>query len=144
MKKITFLFILNMFTLLGQTPSSITIGGVSRSYIYYTPSSWNPSQNVPLLIVLHGLTQTGAGLMDITQFNQIAEQNGFYFLCGREAIVEIRQKRYNYSCAKLKIAKQFSRLFSYLPYVKVVAVANLLGDHNLKIEIDSVGTSTFI
>jgi polyhydroxybutyrate depolymerase len=77
MKKITFLFILNMFTLLGQTPSSITIGGVSRSYIYYTPSSWNPSQNVPLLIVLHGLTQTGAGLMDITQFNQIAEQNGF-------------------------------------------------------------------
>ena len=76
MKKITFLFVLNIFTLLGQTPSSISVGGVSRSYIYYTPSSWNPSQNVPLLIVLHGLTQTGAGLMDITQFNQIAEQNG--------------------------------------------------------------------
>jgi len=32
---------------------------------------------MPLLIVLHGLTQTGNGIMDITEFNTIAEDNGF-------------------------------------------------------------------
>ncbi len=77
MKKITLFFLfLTAFTS-AQTSSTINIGGNSRSFIYYTPSSWNVNQHVPLLIVMHGLTQTGAGLMNITQFNLIAEQNNF-------------------------------------------------------------------
>jgi polyhydroxybutyrate depolymerase len=45
--------------------------------VYYTPTNWDNTQQVPLLILLHGLTQTGSGVMDITQFNPIAEQNNF-------------------------------------------------------------------
>jgi polyhydroxybutyrate depolymerase len=77
MKKLTLFFLIFTSTIKAQTSSTINIGGVARSFIYYTPSSWNANQHVPLLIVMHGLTQTGAGLMDITQFNLIAEQNNF-------------------------------------------------------------------
>ena len=36
-------------------------------------------RKIPLLIVLHGLTQTkkGNGIMNITGFNEIAEDNNF-------------------------------------------------------------------
>jgi polyhydroxybutyrate depolymerase len=77
MKKLTLLLLFFSSTVNAQNSSTINIGGNTRSFIYYTPTSWNTNQNVPLLIVMHGLTQTGAGLMDITQFNLIAEQNNF-------------------------------------------------------------------
>ncbi len=64
-------------TVSAQTNSSMNHNGINRTFVYYTPSSWNQSQQLPLLILLHGLTQTGAGVMDITGFNAIAEQNNF-------------------------------------------------------------------
>lgn len=66
----------------------------------------------------------------------ISQQDGFYFLNGRENIVEMRKIRYNYSGAKIKIAKRFARAFALLPFVKTVAVANFIGDHNLRQEGD--------
>ena len=60
-----------------QTTSSINHDGIDRDFVYYTPSTWNSNQQVPLLIVLHGLTQTGSGVMGITDFNDIAEANNF-------------------------------------------------------------------
>lgn len=66
----------------------------------------------------------------------IGQKNGFYFLSGREDIVEIRKIRYNYSCAKIKIAKRFARAFAIFPFVKMIAVANFIGDHNLRREGD--------
>jgi polyhydroxybutyrate depolymerase len=52
-------------------------GGKVRTYTYYKPTTWSSGDQLPLLVVLHGLTQTGGGVMDITQFNQIAESNNF-------------------------------------------------------------------
>lgn len=66
----------------------------------------------------------------------IGQKNGFYFLSGRENIVETRKIRYNYSCNKIKIAKRFARAFALLPFVKTIAVANFIGDHNLRKEGD--------
>jgi polyhydroxybutyrate depolymerase len=60
-----------------QVLQSINHNGVDRVYFYYTPSDYSPSQQLPLLVVLHGLTQTGGGVMDITNFNAIAEQEKF-------------------------------------------------------------------
>ena len=60
-----------------QSLVSYDHNGVQRSYNYYVPSTWNITQQVPLLFVLHGLTQTGSGVMDITGFNDIAEENNF-------------------------------------------------------------------
>ncbi|MFA4999967.1 MAG: hypothetical protein WC545_01235 [Patescibacteria group bacterium] len=63
---------------------------------------------------------------------RIGSENGFYFLAGREEIVTIRQERYNYARRKIKKAARFVRLFSLAPFVKVIAVANSLGAHNLR------------
>lgn len=62
----------------------------------------------------------------------LAQKNGFYFLPGREELVTVRERKYNYFCRKLKIARRFSRLFSLSPSVKAVALANCLGDYNLR------------
>ena len=62
----------------------------------------------------------------------VSGKDGFYFLSGRAEIIVIRQKRYNYSYCKIKIAQRFVRLFRLLPSVKVVAVANSLGQYNLR------------
>lgn len=62
----------------------------------------------------------------------IAEKNGFYFLSGRREIIITRQKRYNYSYRKIKIARRFASLFSILPFIRMIAVANSLGQYNLR------------
>ena len=63
--------------LFAQTNASIQHDGETRTFVYYTPSGWNVNQQLPVLYVLHGLTQTGAGVMNITDFNTIAEDNNF-------------------------------------------------------------------
>ncbi len=60
-----------------QVIESIFHGGLTRTFIYYKPTAWTANQQLPLLVVLHGLTQTGGGVMDITGFNNIAEENNF-------------------------------------------------------------------
>ncbi|MDG1841601.1 MAG: alpha/beta hydrolase-fold protein [Crocinitomicaceae bacterium] len=70
-------FIFSNLYLSAQTTDSINHNGIQRSFVYYTPTSWTANQQLPLLIVLHGLTQTGNGLMNITGFNAIAETNDF-------------------------------------------------------------------
>ncbi|MFA6194639.1 MAG: hypothetical protein WC719_02755 [Patescibacteria group bacterium] len=62
----------------------------------------------------------------------INSKNGFYFLSGRDVIIAIRQARHNYGARKIKIARRFVRLFSLLPAVKMIALANSLGQNNLR------------
>jgi polyhydroxybutyrate depolymerase len=60
-----------------QTSHSITSGGESRTYIKYLPSNFNQSsESLPLVIVLHGLGDTGMGMTG-TGFKQIADTARF-------------------------------------------------------------------
>ena len=77
LKLIFYFFILFSFSLFSQTQDSFMHDGETRNFVYFTPSNWNNENQLPLLIVLHGLTQTGNGIMDITEFNVIAESEGF-------------------------------------------------------------------
>jgi polyhydroxybutyrate depolymerase len=60
-----------------QIFATFTHDGVIRTYHYYVPSYWNSTESMPLLMVLHGLTQSGQGIMNITNFNSLAESEGF-------------------------------------------------------------------
>ena len=60
-----------------QTTDIMMHDGLNREFIYYTPTTWSPSESLPILFVLHALTQDGHGIMDITGFNDIAEANNF-------------------------------------------------------------------
>lgn len=66
----------------------------------------------------------------------LSQRSGFYFLTGREEITAIRQKRHNYGAEKIKIARRFARVFSLLPLVRMVALANSLGQYNSRAESD--------
>ncbi|MDD4332494.1 MAG: NUDIX domain-containing protein [Patescibacteria group bacterium] len=50
--------------------------------------------------------------------------NGFYFLPGREKIVETRIKQYNLANEKYKIAEQVAKKLKYINGIKMVAVCN--------------------
>lgn len=75
-------------------------------------------------------------LDDLIKKEVLTFKEGFYFLKGQEKLIKIRRERYNYTQHKLKIAKRFSRLFSLFPSVRLVAVANLIGGYNLRLNSD--------
>jgi len=73
---------------------------------------------------------------DLTFNKIIFEKDGFYFLPGREELINTRRERYNYANYKIKLARRASRFFKLLSSVKLVAVSNLIGHHNLRNESD--------
>lgn len=49
----------------------------SRPYFVYTPSTYQPGASVPMVVMLHGCTQTPADFAAGTGMNQLAEQYNF-------------------------------------------------------------------
>ncbi len=79
-KQIFFVFfILTMLSTIchAQINSGFQFDGQNRSYIVYTPAIYNPGTPVPLVFVLHGLTQSGQSIMNVSNFNAIADTANF-------------------------------------------------------------------
>jgi polyhydroxybutyrate depolymerase len=60
-----------------QQYHTLTVNGVERQYLIFIPTTYSPSQPVPLLLVLHGGSGNAKQFQDQTGFNQIAQQEGF-------------------------------------------------------------------
>src|SRR5437588_12962231 len=49
----------------------------SRPYFVYTPHNYHPGTPVPLIVMLHGCTQTAADFAAGTQMNELADAHQF-------------------------------------------------------------------
>ncbi|MBT3690470.1 hypothetical protein HOE31_01795 [bacterium] len=68
----------------------------------------------------------------IANLDKIECSQGFYFLRGRESIIETRKLRYRLSLTKLKKAKIVIRFLTFVPWVKAVFIGSSLGYLNAK------------
>ncbi len=99
----------------------------------YPLTNWEIWQYLKLEISLGVLEQA---VSDLVLAGSLEQYDGFYFLPGRAEIIETRRERYNFANYKIKLARRATKLFKWLPSVKLVAVANLIGHHNLRNESD--------
>lgn len=56
---------------------SFEYGGITRTYSFYVPASYNPGQAVPLVLNLHGLSTDGAYQAQYRDFRPIADTANF-------------------------------------------------------------------
>ncbi len=68
----------------------------------------------------------------LDSMDDVCKEQGLIFLSGRNSIINVRKKRYNYTKRKLKKAKHFSFLFSLCPFVQLILLGNSLGSYNLR------------
>ena len=71
-------------------------------------------------------------IRDNLENEKIENKNGFSFLRGREDIIKTRMKRYNITDRKFKKAIWVTKIFRFIPWIKMIAVANIYGANNAK------------
>lgn len=60
-----------------STEATLNVDGVERSYRLYVPSTLPDGENVALLVALHGGGGSGAQFEQTSEFDHLAEANGF-------------------------------------------------------------------
>ncbi|NLV16032.1 MAG: hypothetical protein GXY50_02310 [Syntrophomonadaceae bacterium] len=56
---------------------TVMVGEKERNYEYYVPSSYEPSESVPLVLSFHGYQSNGEGQRNLTGLDLLAEKYGF-------------------------------------------------------------------
>jgi len=66
-----------IWSLMNRTNGQIISAGEKREYLLYVPESYDSSVPTPLVINIHGFVQWPANQMNVSQWNKLADQNGF-------------------------------------------------------------------
>jgi hypothetical protein len=59
-----------------------------------------------------------------------------FYLVGREALCAKRKERADFALDKKKKALRVARLFRFIPWIKMIAIGNVIGQDNMKAESD--------
>ncbi|MDT8305156.1 MAG: PHB depolymerase family esterase [Anaerolineae bacterium] len=62
---------------LNQTNGTVVVAGEERAYLLYVPEIYDAATATPLVIALHGFVQWPASLVEMTGWNELAEEHGF-------------------------------------------------------------------
>lgn len=63
--------------LITRSNGHIVVNGERRSYILYVPRGLDPTKKVPLVISMHGLAGWPGNQVRVTQWNKLADEQGF-------------------------------------------------------------------
>ena len=66
-----------IYLLSNRTNGAIISSGDRRRYLLYVPESYDPESPTPLVINIHGFAQWPANQMKVSQWNELADENGF-------------------------------------------------------------------
>ncbi|MDT8382556.1 MAG: PHB depolymerase family esterase [Brevefilum sp.] len=72
-----FVIAITLWLALNRTNGKIVSGGETRRYLLYVPESYDPSEPTPLVINIHGFAQWPANQMRVSQWNELADEEGF-------------------------------------------------------------------
>jgi polyhydroxybutyrate depolymerase len=61
----------------GVTRHSLTVDGRERAYLLYTPPGYDPATPAPLVVSLHGFASGPVNQMEVSQWNEVADEHGF-------------------------------------------------------------------
>jgi len=61
----------------GDFDQTITVGGISRTYILHVPAGYDGTKFAPVVLAFHGVAQTGRQMLDYTRLGSLADQRGF-------------------------------------------------------------------
>jgi hypothetical protein len=81
-------------------------------------------------------SELSESLEDLKNEGAIRGQDVFYFFPNQAKTVKIRLERYRHSYDKFRKIKRIVRLFSYIPWIKMIAVGNSIGANNSRKESD--------
>lgn len=80
MKRSLLILLVTIFSCIGtsaQINGSFEFEGINRTWKVWLPAGYTGQESLPLVLALHGLTQSGQSMMDFTGFNLIADTAGF-------------------------------------------------------------------
>lgn len=60
----------------GKTSRSLSVEGMTRTYIAYLPPTLNATTDVPFVFVFHGAAMDGAEMVSLTQYTALADSEG--------------------------------------------------------------------
>ncbi len=66
-----------LFTWLDKTNGKIVSSGEQRRYLLFVPATYDPAKPTPLVISLHGFVEWPAHQMQISHWNELAQEYGF-------------------------------------------------------------------
>jgi polyhydroxybutyrate depolymerase len=69
--------LISIYLWINRTNGRIESSGQTRKYLLYVPDSYDPSTPTPLVISLHGFIEWPAHLMNVSHWNDVADEYGF-------------------------------------------------------------------
>jgi polyhydroxybutyrate depolymerase len=61
----------------GVTRHTVAVDGRERAYLLYTPPGYDPATPAPLVLSLHGFASGPVNQMEVSQWNEVADEHGF-------------------------------------------------------------------
>ena len=89
--------------------------------------------NLPVKTDLESLKKE---LGELVIAQKISERDGLFFLPGRENILAFKEENKKAGERKMQRALFIAKIFRFIPWVKMIAIANVMGEGNFKEESD--------